>query len=400
MKILYINGFVPNKNAPMAGIFVTKRIQALRKKNITICPYNYGVRYSKPVQQYLSKIRHSEVQAEPVKKQQDVEYCVRMEKMGFLEMATAGVFSGYYERKLARLVQKDIRKEKDIDIVHLHWLWPMGAGVMRSCCKAGIPYVITCHGSDINVTMENPRIRKEMIRILERAASVEFISKALLSKAKSLGYSGKNAVVIYNGIDGDIFGNGVLKEERKSIVIFAGNLIQIKGADRLPEIFQRVYSEYGQAVEFWVIGDGMLRKELERRMKDLPVVFTGQITQGQIAQEFNSASVLVLPSRNEGYPCVIKEAQACGVIPVGCDVGGISEAVGEYGTVVRGAEKGLLQELADVIVDYLKQKRQTDRKKMVEKAREDTWEHMQEYSIENYRKILGERKRIGNRSSI
>ncbi len=45
----------------------------------------------------------------------------------------------------------------------------------------------------------------------------------------------------------------------------------------------------------------------------------------------------------KGIPKAIKEAQSCGVIPVGCNVGGILEAMDGYGTAVIGTEKRLLK---------------------------------------------------------
>jgi len=389
MKILYINGFVPREDAPMGGIFVTKRIQALKKKGIEIVPCIYGISYSKAVQKYLAKVSHIPYQSKPITRQLDIRYRIRMAKMGFVEMAAVRFLPSLYSGKIAKIVAADCKREKEVDFVHLHWLWPVGAGVRKFCRKKGVPYIITCHGSEINITMENPRIRKEMLLVLEDAAAVEFISEALLRKAKELGYSGKNAAVVYNGIDEKIFGRAAWREERaRTIVAFAGNLLPVKGADRLPEIFQRIYETCASDVEFHIMGDGVLRGDLERRMKNLPVVFTGQVSQEKLADVFSRTNVLVVPSRNEGYSCVIKEAQACGAIPVGCAVGGIPEAIGRYGTCVSGTEEEMPRKMADAALEYLEKRQQADRKVMAEKARKNTWEHMQELSVERYRKIL------------
>ncbi len=388
MRILYINGFVPRENVPMGGIFVTKRIQALQKKGIQVFPYIYGVEYSKTVQKYLSIIRHIPPQSKPVCYQLDIEYQLRMSKMGFVSMAAASFLPCFYEHRITKMLERDSKGGKRADIIHLHWVWPVGIGVQKFCQKREIPYVITCHGSEINITMAEPRIQKAMVQVLENAAAVEFVSEALLKRAKELGYSGKNAAVIYNGIDGEIFGKILPTDtEKRAVVSFVGNLLPVKGADRLPKIFHRIYEKCPGA-EFRVIGDGSLRSELEQKMQGLPVVFTGQISQERLAEEYAKSALLIVPSRNEGYPCAIKEAQSCGVIPVGCNVGGILEAMDGYGTAVSGTEKEIAEKLADIAVEYLEGKRQIDRRKMAEHAVKNTWEHMQELSVELYHKIL------------
>lgn len=118
------------------------------------------------------------------------------------------------------------------------------------------------------------------------------------------------------------------------------------------------------------------------------MVFTGRISQEKLAEEYAKTALLIVPSRNEGYSCVIKEAQACGVIPVGCDVGGIPEAMDGYGTAVTGTDQEIPGKLADIAVEYLEGKRSLDRKRMAEQAAKHTWEQTQELSVELYHKIL------------
>ncbi|MEM1114914.1 MAG: glycosyltransferase family 4 protein [Bacteroidota bacterium] len=53
-----------------------------------------------------------------------------------------------------------------------------------------------------------------------------------------------------------------------------------------------------------------------------------------LAARYAAASVYVQPSRSEGLPNALCEAMLAGCIPVASPVGGMPEAVGEYGTVV------------------------------------------------------------------
>ena len=374
----------------MGGIFVTKRIQALRKNGVEVIPYIYYMDYSKTVQNYLEKISHMSALSAPLDMQGDVQYSLKGIRQGFFSMAAASLFPEKGGLLVEKQLEKDVRSEGGVDLIHLHWFWPLGLGVYRYCKKHDIPYVITCHGSDINVNMDNPKLQKSMKIILEGAAAVEFVSEALLNRAKSFGYSGKNAEVIYNGIDGSIFAGNKREATDVPLVGFVGNLIPVKGADRLPKIFSKIYEEMEQQVSFCVIGEGELKEKLQKEMSELPVKFTGQLGQQKLAGWYSKMAVLILPSRNEGYPCVIKEAQACGAILVASHVGGAAEAVAGYGSTVsaEGTEEAFAEKLAAEAVAYLKQEKTVNQTEMMEQASAQTWEAMQRKSCQIYRRII------------
>lgn len=81
-------------------------------------------------------------------------------------------------------------------------------------------------------------------------------------------------------------------------------------------------------MEFWIVGKGNLQAELESNTRDLPMKFWGNVEHSRIPDLLNVASVLVLPSLNEGLPLTTVEALGCGCNVVGSRVGGIAEAIG------------------------------------------------------------------------
>jgi len=195
------------------------------------------------------------------------------------------------QTRQARKFVQEIEKAFNIDeydLIHAHGMYFVAAGVIARLLaeKYAKPYVITVHGSDINILMK--RWKREYINTLEGASKVIFVSNALLEKAKSYGYSGENAVVIPNGYDPTIFRpqdeNEVRRllgiyTERYKYVGFVGNLVEIKRADKLIEIFERI-RENIENIKFIVVGDGHLRKKMEQeaREKGLEVLFTGRLS--------------------------------------------------------------------------------------------------------------------------
>ena len=397
MKILYINAMGPRRNTPLGGIFVSQRILALKKMGVDIIPVNAGITYS-PVTRLLLGLKNIHDGGNLAAKQLGVHYQVIRAEMNLLDTWRTRTGSKSYEKVLYRQMYRQLEQICDADLIHLHWCWPVGLIVLRLALEKNIPYVLTFHGSDINIQLQSPVIRPDLLNLMERAASVEFISNALLERAVVSGYSGKNAAVIYNGIDTGIFFRRPGKKEKKCVG-FVGNLIPVKGADRLPAIFWKIKEKCKVEPIFVIVGQGVLEGELREKLKGLLVTFTGQLLPDKLSEVYSHMDVLVVPSRSEGYSCVIKEAQACGVVPVGNDAGGIREAVGRYGSVVASPdEKELAECLAREACGYLEGKLAVNLDEMAKEAQGCSWVKRQEQSLLNYERIRKESSKVnGNR---
>lgn len=205
--------------------------------------------------------------------------------------------------------------------------------------KFNVPYVVTWHGTDIHTApYHDSSAQKKAIEILENASYNFFVSNSLRNMAMNLTKKFQGGIS-YNGVS-SVF-NRYSEEEKlslkhrfnvsdKKVVAFVGNLIDIKNATSLPQIFCEVYKKYKDVV-FWIIGDGPLKCQIEENMSDsdLPYVFWGNQLFDKMPKFYNCIDVLVLPSKQEGFGMVLLEAAACGASVVGSDRGGIPEAVGK-----------------------------------------------------------------------
>ena len=171
---------------------------------------------------------------------------------------------------------------------------------------------------------------------------------------------------------------------------FAGVMILRKGIDYLPEIFRRIQELIPGEIHFYMIGSGVLREEIEKKMAGLPVDFLGTIPSEKLAERFNEMDILLLPSRQEGYGCVIKEAQACGAVPIGRDVDGIREAVDGFGSLIAytGDDDAFISAFAEETAAYVSGEKPIDRAAMEAQAARCSWEERQKDSIAIYQRIL------------
>lgn len=226
------------------------------------------------------------------------------------------------------------------DVVHAHGMYtlPAGAVAERVAAALDVPFVVSLHGSDVEEVM--PRRAAAYQEVLGRAAATIYVSEALRERAVQLGAPRERSHVIGNGVDLQVFqpahparpasaGAGLRPGPGEAPrLLFVGNLLPVKGADRLPAILRAVRGRWpGASLD--VAGDGPLRDALEGETIS-GVRCHGRVEPARVAELMRAASVLVVPSRAEGWGCVITEAYATGTPVVGTAVGGIPEALAGF----------------------------------------------------------------------
>ncbi|MDI6791425.1 MAG: glycosyltransferase [bacterium] len=139
-----------------------------------------------------------------------------------------------------------------------------------------------------------------------------------------------------------------------SVVGVVGSLLPIKGHSYFIQAAKEVSREL-PGVRFVIVGDGLLRGELEALTEKLGlsprVNFTG--FREDVLNLMAGFDLLVLPSLAEGFGIVLAEAMALSKPVVASRVGGIEEIVvdGETGILVPPAQPG---ELSRAIIQALR----------------------------------------------
>lgn len=111
----------------------------------------------------------------------------------------------------------------------------------------------------------------------------------------------------------------------------------------------------GIAAEFILVGDVEQAVAVADRKW---CRFTGELSDpGEMAALYAAADLLVLTSSREGFPMVIMEAMAHGVVPVSTAVGGIPEHVvhARNGFLLAQDEPALPREIADLVRELSRQ---------------------------------------------
>lgn len=144
---------------------------------------------------------------------------------------------------------------------------------------------------------------------------------------------GRRPEIISNGVDMALYRPGDRTKARARLGIppnvrligAAGRLEPVKGFDLMVSALPNL----PQDVIMIIFGAGSelsrLKAQAERLKVSSRVIFAG--LSSDMASVYPAFDLFCLPSRAEGLPLAVLEAQACGIRVVAHDVGGVSEAV-------------------------------------------------------------------------
>jgi len=383
----------PTPKKPNASAFIQRRLEQIEKQKETQgLEYDVlypAVEYSPFLKFILRTFKNYNVfDTYPHKYElNNIVYRYITKKMGLIDF-----LQNYY--RSYEWFEKIIPDEVDLssyDLIHAHFAFPNGIIAKNLHLKYGIPYVLTLHGTDIHtLPYKSEQLKKEIVESLENASCCIFVSDFLRKEAVNLGYSGKNAVVIPNGFDPEVFyyeKKDSAKEKmgfkEKYLVGYVGNLIDVKNVMLLPKIFNQI-QEQNHNTNFVIIGEGNLDEPLKKSCFEerVDVRFTGSIPQNEVADYMRAMDIMILPSKNEGFGAVVVEAQACGVYVIGSNVGGIPEAVGSVGRVFSVNDE-FLSNVSDYSVGILNNG--IDIEAMLKRIKNFTWEKIIKDEFELYK---------------
>lgn len=343
MRLLIVSNFVASPHQPQADIFIRQRAAALRRlgAEVTVVPL-----YPVPQVPRLPQLpRAGDVEWAGADCPTDAAASV-LPVTGFAFGSAVAGGAGAACRSMARLLADQFdRPDFDLVVGHGSYRFPATGVARRLAFCWRRPYVAAAHGSDITAMRASGRRLQRAI--FAEAAGTTFVSEALLRETRRVGIHPANPRVIRNGADRAVFGLTPTQPQPPLRLLFAGSLTEVKGADRLPQILHAVRRHHPDA-QLTVAGIGPLRGSISRQLPD--VLFTGEVSQAELARLMGDSHVLVVPSRSEGFGCVVVEALSTGTVVVATDVGGLPEAVGAGGVLVPGSPGFDAERFAEAVV--------------------------------------------------
>ncbi|MDY7039242.1 MAG: glycosyltransferase [Chloroflexota bacterium] len=308
----------------------------------------------------------------------------------------------YVDAFMAAIHQAVVQWEPDI--IHAHHLW-----VTAYCAaQTGVPYVITCHGTDLMGYRRYPRYREMARTGVEGAARIIAISRQVSRDARQIYDLDEDKItLIWNGFDAEIFrvlpvtrtevlSRYGLPSDPTAVVSFVGKLTEFKGVDVLLRAAQR-YEQEVEGVITLIVGHGELDGELRSLARELGlrgVHFLGHQPQEEVARIYNIADVSTVPSRVEPFGLVAVEALACGTPVVATNEGGLPDFINErVGALVPVDDA---EQMASALAYEIRsQSKKTKGKWAAQYAlSEYSWSQQVKLMVETYQQSIGPPARV------
>ena len=238
--------------------------------------------------------------------------------------------------------RREIRTEPP-DVIHAHWILPAGLVAWLLHGFSHTPYIVTSQGADV-FRLEAAPLRWLKRRIVRRAARFVGVSADISHRFEGIS---ANLETQPSGIDFGFWEQSVgLRAPEHATVLFVGRLASKKGVDVALRALVGI-----EVATLRIVGDGTERRRLEALADALGVrervVFVGQKSRSEIAQEFRRATCVVIPSvtapdgDRDGTPNVLGEAVAAGVPVIASRIAGLGE-------LLIDSRTGLLHDPGDV----------------------------------------------------
>ncbi len=152
-----------------------------------------------------------------------------------------------------------------------------------------------------------------------------------------------NVSVLERGVDSQLFAperrSTELRREwglsdNDPVLIYVGRIAAEKNLEVAIEAY-RAMRVFNERIKFVIVGDGPLRRALQRDHAEL--IFAGMQTGAQLARHYASADVFLFPSETETFGNVTLEAMASGLVVIAYNYAGAKLHIthGETGVLVR-----------------------------------------------------------------
>ena len=292
-----------------------------------------------------------------------------------------------------------------IELIHSHWFVPSGLVGAAIAFIERKPHVLTSHVLDANLFGKFRFSLPVLSAIVASADLITTNSRYTKQQIEALVPLQCPCRVIPMGVSPSN-NPPSQKNSHNHTILFVGRLVEWKGIDTLIRSMTIVRKAIPDS-RLNIVGEGLLREPLRRLVQDTgltdAVCFCGRLSDEDLIKHYDSASILVLPSRAfqglvmEGLGVVLLEAMSQGIPVIGSNIGGIPDIIddGRNGFLFQSEdEKNLAEKIIILLSDAVLAERFRQSGYDTVRTR-FSWENISRQFSETYELVLDEHQGKG-----
>ncbi len=284
-----------------------------------------------------------------------------------------------------------LARERQYDLIHAHFIIPTSPLARTLRRRTGIPYLVTCHGSDVpgynpdRFGVQHKLLLPYWKRLVRSADALvspsENLKQLMLSHCPDL-----NIQIIPNGYEPAGFNPA---HPRKNNILLCSRLFPRKGFQYVIEAVKDLSLDW----QVHIIGDGTYLEQLKAKAdgSKTPVIFHGWLDRdsAEFRELYETSSIFILPSEAENFPTVLLEAMSAGLAVIASTAGGCPEVVGDAGLLVRPRDTDdIRRQLIRLIDDHALRANLV--KKAAERVRLFSWQTITQQHLKLYQALIAQ----------
>jgi glycosyltransferase involved in cell wall biosynthesis len=355
-RVLFITHAYPDYPGAFRGHLVQRIAWGLRERGILVdvlCPRVFR-------QSPLDEIDSHGVHISRFVYPSGGKILLSFERIPFLRM----VF--FYLSALFKAL--DLLKAIRYDLIHAHWIVPLGPLAIIAGGLFHIPVVSHAHGSDVHTYTSKNMLTKSLAWFTVRnSKNVIVVSSELGDTLSRLCSVSTNRIrFLPPFVDTRMFcpqeGNSSSGSESvfatSKNLLFAGGLLKNKGILPLLDAAGK-FLPLRPDLHLTFLGDGPLKENIQDWINEQglekQVTLAGNVPHTSIPGYMRNAFALLLPSLQEGTPSVLLEALACGLPVIASAVGGIPDLIDHMKNGLL-LSPGSAEDINDAVISLLENK--------------------------------------------
>ena len=284
-----------------------------------------------------------------------------------------------------------LARQNNYDIIHAHFIVPTSPLARWLSRKTGIPYIVTCHGSDVpghnrqRFVWIHKLIFPFWKQLAQKADRLVSPSNALKQLIRHISPQ-TEVTIIPNGLDVAHFDTTTPKQQS---ILLCSRLLGFKG-------FQYVIEAVKDLALDWhvhIIGEGPYRDTLEKLAEgsQTPITFHGWLNRDglKFRQLYETSAIFVFPSETENFPTVLLEAMSAGCAIITSTAGGCPEVVGDAALFVEPKNPDAIRECILSLIES-PEKQQALSASAIDRAQQFTWPKIAQQYTDLYKSLISQ----------